>query len=105
MVCAEETFHEQQQMENASHVRWGTAFLVGNVMNDVDADEPYTAGTEAQSRALAEQAFQQAVDAEEQRSSNYLNQQSVICADESEAKAAAGASHRCDMPCTYPACP
>lgn len=105
MVRDEELFHEQQQMENPNHTRWGTAFLVANIMNSVQASQPYPHPIQSQSLALAEQAFLSARDAEEQRSNNYLNQQSVICADEGEAKNAVGASHRVDMPCAYPNCP
>jgi hypothetical protein len=74
-------------------------------MNSVQASQPYPHPIQSQSLALAEQAFLSARDAEEQRSNNYLNQQSVICADEGEAKNAVGASHRVDMPCAYPNCP
>ena len=105
MVSGEEQYHEQQQMENPSHARWGTAFLVANIMNDVQANQPYTDPNQAQSLALAQQAFAAAKFNEIQRSSNYLSQQAVRCADESEAKNAVGASHKVAMPCTYPNCP
>jgi hypothetical protein len=105
MVKNEEEYHEQQQMENAGHARWGTAFLVANIMNAVQANQPYTASDRAQSLALAQQAFENARVAEVVRSWNYLDQQTVICADEREAKTAVGSSHKVDMPCTYPNCP
>jgi len=79
--------------------------IAEGVMTDVDADEPYTAATEAQSRALAEQAFQDALTAENQRIVNLLSPWTVPCALGKEAKNAAGASHRVDMPCTYETCP
>lgn len=105
MIRDEEKFHAEQQMENASHVRWGTAFIAANVLNPVQHGEPYVAATNAQSLALAQQAFTASRTAEDQRSFNYLNQQNVICDDEREAKGAVNASHRADMPCTYPNCP
>jgi hypothetical protein len=104
MVCNEEQYHEQQQMENPGHSRWGTAFLAANIMNTVQANQPYTHTVQAQSLALAQQAFIAAQAAEEQRSWNYLNRQDVICDDEREAKNAVNASHRCTLPCTYPGC-
>jgi hypothetical protein len=105
MVSGEEQYHEQQQMENPSHVRWGTAFLVANIMNVVQAYQPYTASTQAQSLAFAVNAFESARYSEERRSWSYLGQWSVRCANESEAKTAVGSSHRVAMPCTYPSCP
>ncbi|MBW1784913.1 MAG: hypothetical protein JRL30_29745 [Deltaproteobacteria bacterium] len=105
MMSGEEQYHEQQQMENAGHVRWGTCLLVANIMSDVQANQPYTDPTEAESLAKAQNAFANAKNDEITRSWNYLSQQSVICADESEAKNAVGSSHKVDMPCTYPACP
>jgi hypothetical protein len=105
MVRDEEQYHEQSQMENAGHARWGTAFLVANIMTPVQASQPYTHAIQAQSLALAVQAFNAALAAEEARSWAYLNQQAVICADETEAKGAAGSTHKLAMPCTYPNCP
>jgi hypothetical protein len=105
MVRDEEQYHEQQQMENAGHARWGLCFLVANIMFFVQANEPYTGATAQQSLANAQAAFAFEQGLEEASSWAYLNTQAVICADEAEAKAAAGSSHKVDMPCTYPGCP
>ena len=101
MVSGEELYHENEQMENPGHVRWGKAFLVANIMKDVQAGQPYTATSEAESRNLAIQAFNTAKAAEVTRSWNYLNQRWVRCADEQEAKDKIGASHRVSFKCTY----
>ena len=105
MIRDEEQYHAQQQMENSNHARWGTAFIVANVMNSIQANEPYTHTDEIQSLVLAQHAFLAARNSEEQRSYNYLNGLDIICADETEAKAAVDATHRLAMPCAYPNCP
>lgn len=104
MLIKEEKFHEEDQMENADHPRWGTAFIVANIITEAQSAQPYKAATAADSRNKAEAAFAAAEDNELHRSEIYLSQQSVRCADEKEAKGAAGSSHRLAMPSTYPDC-
>jgi len=104
MVRDEEKYHEEKQIENPSHVRWGTCFLAQNVMNTVQANQPYTHAGLTQSLSLAQQAFGNAYEAEVDRSWNYLESKPVYCANESEAKNAVGSSYRCTMPCMYPDC-
>ena len=104
MVKDEEQYHEKQQMENPDHPRWGTAYLAENIMNDVQANEPYVHRNKRRSKKLAQKAFGKAFKDEMKRSDTYINRQSIICADEREAKEAVGASHRASMPCTYPDC-
>ena len=102
MITAEEAWHEDEQIENPSHAIWGTAYLAANIMNDVQANEPYTGATELLSLIESEEAFQEAKKDEMDRSYNYLDQQK--CALEEEAKDEAGASHCLTMPCAYPEC-
>jgi hypothetical protein len=104
MVKGEEESHKKDQMENASHVRWGTTYLTDNVMDDIHSDEPFTASDKGLSLAYAQFAYIVAKANETDRSVMYLSQNVVRCANESEAKNAVGASHRVDMPCTYSYC-
>ena len=101
MVCNEEKYHEIRQMENLNHSRWGTTILAANVMADVQAKQPYTHENQILSRDLAETAFLNAKMEEQDRSTAYIAQQSIYCANEREAKNAVGASHRVAMPCAY----
>ena len=105
MITDEELYHANQQMKNASHVRWGTAYLVENIMNSVTASQPYCDSNAAVSYALAFNAFATAQKNETDRSTAYVVSFAVECADETEAKSAVGASHKVAMPCTYPLCP
>ena len=104
MIVAEEAWHKEDQIENSNHAIWGTAYLTANIMNAVQANEPYTDATEQDSLDKAQQAFQDAKDDEKDRSSLYLAQTEQKCALEEEAKDVAGSSHCLTLECTNPEC-
>lgn len=105
MIIDEENFHKTQQFENVNHIRWGTCYVVANIINAVQAGGPYVAETYQQSEQAAKQAFEAAKVAENARSLNYANDQTRICADEIEAKQAVGVSYSMLLKCTYKNCP
>ena len=105
MVCNEEKYHEEKQMENPNHSHWGKTHLTANIMTTVQAEQPYTHANQFMSKDLAESAFFTAKLDEEARSADYIGQPKIECAIEKEAKNAVGASHRAAMPCAYFSCP
>jgi hypothetical protein len=102
MVRDEEQFHEGQY-EGTTSAIFSDLWDPQLIMNAVNANEPYVAGTEAASLQAAVNAFNAAWVNEQTRSS--LLHEARLCPKEQEAKTAAGSSHRVAMPCTYPACP
>ena len=102
MIRDEEVFHEGQYEGTASTIvndLWDAQL----VMNAATANQPFVAGTEAAAKALAQTAFNNALAAENMRSS--IEDSIRTCDMEREAKTAAGSSHRALMICTYPNCP
>jgi len=102
MVRDEEQFHEGQY-EGTTSTIFSDLWDPQLIMNAVNANEPYVGATQAASLLAAQNAFNAARVAEQNRS--YLLHEARLCPKEQEAKTAAGSSHRAAMPCTYPACP
>jgi hypothetical protein len=102
MIMNEELYHEKKQIENPNHYIYGKAYLAENIMNNVQAYQPYVGITNEKSLKLAQDTFMDFMEIEMKRSHNYRWEHRYEI--EKEAKAAVGASHRCAMPCAKPDC-
>jgi hypothetical protein len=102
-VKNEEIYHETQQHENASHHLLQNCWIALNIYNAFKAGEPYTGATAIAAQGAAVNAWNQALSAENARSSALFG--SYTCALEKEAKNSAGSSHRVKLKCTYTNCP
>ncbi|MGA3284473.1 MAG: hypothetical protein ABSD57_08450 [Verrucomicrobiota bacterium] len=106
MVVNEEIYHRDNQLQNASHPIVGTYYRVERIMAQVTAGQPYIGATAPDSEQAARDAFAVATTAEINRgSAMFVYPSAERCSLESEAKNAAGSSHRFKMKCAYPACP
>ena len=102
MVRDEELFHEGQFEGTTSQIL-SDLWDAQRVISEATASQPFVADTEDAARQAARNAFNAALLAEEMRSGNEYDARR--CDVEREAKAAAGASYRVALPCTYPGCP
>jgi len=105
MIQDEEEYHETQQMENPTHAIYGSLWDAETIIEDVKDNEPYTDADEAVSLEKAMDAFVAIQDAWNIIWGYYVTMVlDVRCDLETEAKAAAGSSHRLDMPCACGDC-
>ena len=113
MVLAEELYHRDMQFENPNHPILSAYWLPSTIIANVTALEPYTGATEQATISAASNSFEFYRNAEIVRSRiEALTPPThpgavpgdVRCALETEAKTAAGASHRMKMECSYIHC-
>ena len=114
MIESEELYHRDMQFENPSHSLLSAYWLPSNVMANVTALEPYVGATEQEAINSASNWFEFYRVAEEDSGRHEALTPpthpdtvpgDVRCALETEAKAAAGASHCMKIECTYTNCP
>ena len=102
MILAEELFHVGQYEGTTSSI-FSDLWSAQNVIDEVVGMAPFQASSCEEARELAENAFLNALEAEELRCEVLLAARR--CDMEREAKTAIGSTHVLSMPCIYPECP